>query len=57
MNVHVLITYPWKRLRKAEPLPLLQCTELEARNWFSGWWHGIAVGMVIGAGCAVVLLA
>lgn len=57
MNVHLYITAPWKRLRKAEPLPQVECTEADARNWFSGWWHGIAVGTVIGAGFAVVALA
>ena len=57
MNVHLYITAPWKRLRKAAPLPLVECNESEARNWFSGWWHGIAVGTVIGAGFAVVALA
>jgi hypothetical protein len=56
MNVHVLITAPWKRLRKAAPLPHLQCTELEAKHWFSGYWHGLGLGVVIGAGFAAVLL-
>ncbi len=27
----------------------------EASSWFAGWWHGIAVGSVIGVGLTVVL--
>jgi len=53
----IIIAAPWKRMKKAAPLPVVECNEMEARNWFSGWWHGIATGAVIGAGFAVVLLA
>lgn len=56
MNVHLFITAPWKRLRKASPLPQVECTEQEARQWFSGWWHGIAIGFVVGLGAAVAVL-
>lgn len=38
---------------KAKPLPDLESRE--ASSWFAGWWHGIAVGSVIGAGLTVVL--
>lgn len=55
MNVHLYITAPFKRLRKASPLPQIECTELEAREWFYGMWHGIPVGFVIGAAVAVLL--
>lgn len=55
MNLHLHITAPFKRMRKAEELPTVQCTQLEAIAWRAGWWQGIAVGFVIGAGLAVVL--
>lgn len=46
------------------PLPLrrLRPTDLSGANvespaeWFSGWWYGIAVGCVIGAGSMVIFL-
>jgi hypothetical protein len=53
----IIIAAPWKRMKKAAPLPVVECSEMEARQFFSGWWHGIAIGFVIGAGLAVVLLA
>lgn len=56
MNVHLHITAPWKRLRKASPLPQVECTESEANAWRAGWWQGIAVGIVLGLGAAVVVL-
>lgn len=56
MNLHLHITAPLKRMRKASPLPTVQCTELEAQAWSAGWWQGIAVGFVIGLGAAVVAL-
>lgn len=55
MNLHLHITAPLKRMRKAEALPTVECSELEAIAWRAGWWQGIAVGFVIGAGLAVVL--
>ena len=45
----------FKRMRKAEEPPTVECTQLEAIAWRAGWWQGIAVGFVIGAGVAVVL--
>jgi hypothetical protein len=45
----------FKRMRKAEPLPTVEVTERESREFFAGMWHGIALGFVIGAGVAVVL--
>lgn len=51
----IIIAAPWKRMKKAAPLPLVESTELEAKSWFAGYWHGIALGFVIGAGFAVVL--
>lgn len=56
MNVHIQVTTPLKRLRKAAPLPNLQCTEMEARHWFAGMWHGIALGLVIGVSVAIMVL-
>lgn len=55
MNVHLHITAPFKRLQKAEALPVVECTETESRNWFAGMWHGIGLGFVIGAGVAVLI--
>lgn len=55
MNLHLHITAPFKRMRKAEPLPTVEVTERESREFFAGMWHGIALGFVIGAGVAVVL--
>ena len=39
---------------KAKPLPDLE--HREAASFFSGWWTGIAVGAVIGAGLMAVIL-
>lgn len=41
-----------KRLASAPPLPTI--SKADAQSWFSGWWHGIAVGIVIGGGIAAV---
>lgn len=57
MNLHLYIAAPFKRMRKAEPLPTVECSQLEATAWRAGWWQGIAVGFVIGLGAAVVVLA
>ena len=38
----------------ARPLPELE--HREAASFFSGWWHGICVGAVIGAGLMAVIL-
>lgn len=46
-----------RRLPKPLPMPDLRGTKAEATAFFSGWWHGIAVGAVIGAGLVVVILA
>lgn len=51
----IIIAAPWKRMKKAEPLPVVECTQADAQQFFSGMWHGIALGFVIGAGFAVVL--
>ena len=39
---------------KAKPLPDLE--HREAASFFSGWWFGICVGAVIGAGLMAVIL-
>lgn len=44
-----------KRLSSPEPLP--DVTRGEAVSFFSGMWHGVALGCVIGAGAAVLLLS
>lgn len=38
---------------EAKPLPDLE--HREALSWFSGWWHGICVGAVIGAGLVTIV--
>ena len=57
MNLHLYIAAPLKRMRKAEPLPTVECTQLEAQAWRAGWWQGIAVGFVIGLGAATLAFA
>jgi hypothetical protein len=41
--------------RMPPPAPQPDITRPDAVSWFSGWWHGIAVGTVIGAGIGVML--
>lgn len=49
------LTITVTRLRRlAKPAPLPNVTGTEARAWFSGWWHGIAAGAVIGLGFGVL---
>jgi hypothetical protein len=43
-----------QRLRQPEALPTV--TQAQAEEWFRGWWHGIAVGSIIGAGLMVMFL-
>lgn len=43
-----------KRLAHPEPLPEISYSE--AVSWFSGWWCGIAIGVVCGAGIAALVL-
>lgn len=44
-----------RRLRKPRALGL--CYEqVLAREWFSGFWHGIALGAVLGAGALAVVV-
>lgn len=44
------------RLAPPAPLPDLTTERDEAVSWFSGMWHGIGLGVLIGA-AAVYLLA
>lgn len=43
-----------KPLPQPEALPTV--TQAQAAEWFLGWWHGIVVGTVIGAGLMVMFL-
>lgn len=43
------------RLPTPAPIPPVACEEAEARAFFSGMWHGIALGAVTAA--ALVALA
>jgi hypothetical protein len=45
------------RLSSPAELPDVTTNAALAREFFSGWWAGIAVGAVIGAGVAVGVLA
>lgn len=38
----------------ARPLPTIE--QQEAYSFFQGWWYGVAVGSVIGAGLMAVIL-
>lgn len=42
---------------KKQPTPSLlpDVSRGEAQSWFSGWWAGISVGFVCGAGVGVLL--
>lgn len=42
-----------KKVAPPEKLP--DIARPDAMSWFSGWWHGIAVGLVSGAGIGVML--
>jgi hypothetical protein len=41
------------RLKKPEPLP--QIDQAAAAEWYSGWWHALPVGIVIGLAAGVLL--
>ena len=45
------------RLGAPSALPEVQATKAQAVEFFKGWWAGIAVGLVIGAGAVVAVLA
>jgi hypothetical protein len=45
------------RLSPPAELPDVTINRAMAREFFSGWWAGIAVGAVIGAGVIVGVLA
>ena len=45
------------RLPKPAELPDVTINRAMAREFFNGWWAGIAVGAVIGAGVIVGVLA
>lgn len=42
-------------LKAPGPLPEVSAPKAQAVEFFRGWWAGISVGLVIGAGVAVVL--
>lgn len=42
--------------RLSSPAPLPDVTRGEAVSFFSGMWHGVALGCVTGAGAAVLIL-
>lgn len=50
----ILITFT-KLHRLAKPGKLPDITRGHAESWFSGWWHGIGIGAVLGMG--LMLLA
>jgi hypothetical protein len=43
-------------LKQSRPLPEVQSERAEAAAFFSGMWHGIALGGVIAAGLIVLAL-
>lgn len=42
--------------KKTPPKMLPDITRAEAQSWFDGWWAGIAVGFVCGAGVGALLV-
>jgi hypothetical protein len=58
MSTTTRLIKPARRSTLAAPaaLPEVQSERAEAAAWFAGMWHGIAMGAVIGAGIAVLLL-
>jgi len=47
--------HPGAKPKPRASLPTVESTE--AQSWFSGWWHGLPVGAVIGAGVVAVLFS
>jgi len=45
------------RLSTPDPLPEVQATKAGAVEFFKGWWSGVCIGLVIGAGAVVAVLA
>ena len=45
------------RLPAPAELPVVEAPKAEAVAFYQGWWAGLAVGAVIGAGVVVVVLA
>ena len=44
-----MITIAFTRAQRLQvPDKLPDVTRSEAASWFSGWWHGIGVGAVLG---------
>lgn len=52
----IIIAAPWKRLKKAQPLPDVECSKAEAEQFFAGMWHGIALRFVMGAAITVLVM-
>ena len=51
---HINVTFTsTKRLNKPQPLP--EVTEAEARSWFNGMWHGIAISAPIWTAVGVLV--
>lgn len=55
MSITIFFTNTSNRLPKPAPLPEVKSTKAEADAFFSGMWHGLAIGCVIGAGVIVAL--
>lgn len=51
------LTIAFTRVQRIKPPSRIpDVTRAEAQSWFSGWWHGIAAGSVIGFGLAVLIV-
>jgi hypothetical protein len=54
MNFLTIAITRIKRLEQPAPMPTV--TKAEAQSWFAGWWNGIAVGIIIGAAVAAIVV-
>lgn len=52
MNFLTITLTRIKKMPKHQPLP--QVDAASAAEWFNGWWHGIAVGIVCGTAFGVI---
>lgn len=52
MNFLTITLTRIKKMPKHQPLP--QVDAASAAEWFNGWWHGIAVGVVCGTAFGVI---
>jgi hypothetical protein len=47
----------YKKLHPPSTQPTVENLKLEAESFFSGWWSGLVVGSMIGAGALIPILS